>query len=58
MKLLVLGPWLAYLVSDQTRMEFPWQVTAESENPPVSSRMLTTSVGYMNGFRHTCRSYT
>ena len=46
---------LLYLCSDQTSMEFPWQVTAEREKPPVSRRMLTTSVGYMKGFRQIWR---
>jgi hypothetical protein len=40
---------------DQTRMEFPWQVKASSWKPPVSIKMLTTSDGYMNGFRQTWR---
>ena len=44
-----------YLVNDQTCMEFPWQAQAPKLNPPVSSRILTTSVGYMKGLRQICR---
>ena len=41
-----------YFTSDQTRIEFPWQVLELSENPPVSIRILTTSVGYIKGCKN------
>ena len=43
-----------HLARDHTIMELPWQVVADRPNPPVSRRMLTTSVGYMKGLRQIC----
>ena len=44
-----------YFTKFQTKMLLPWQVVLLSVNPPVSCKTLTTSVGYMKGFRHICR---